>query len=189
MGKCTAVNRYGDECLDPCNPAEQTCKNCRLDSWDNMSAAQTDAYWARNDPLKENSSPDMSAAEKEVVQYAQTYLADYEPPSPDMDEAAMDPEEPPSPPFSPPAADDDVYLNDAVSITLAKFKALDIRLTKPRDNAPKGHFKPIAPAPLSGIAPVIGKPIAIKPVVGTPPERTRCLLKKPKAWFCGLFGI
>lgn len=167
MGKCTAVNKYGDECLDPCNPAEQTCKNCRLDSWENMSVAQTDAYWARNDPLKENS-----------------------PPSPDMDEAAMDAEEPPSPPFSPPAADDDVYLNDTVSITLAKFKALDIRLTKPRDDAPKGHFKPIAPAPLSGIAPVIGKPIAIKPVVATPPpERTRCLLKKPKAWFCGLFGI
>jgi len=177
LGKCTAVNKYGDECLDPCNPAEQTCKKCRLGSWDNMSEAQTDAYWGRNDPLKENS-----------------------PPSPDMDEAAMDAEEPPSPPFSPPAADDDVYLSDTVSITLAKFKALNIRLTKPRDPspeivAPKGHFKPISPAPLSGIAPVIGKPIAIKPiaikpVVATPPERTRCLLKKkPKDWFCGLFGI
>ncbi len=173
-GKCTATNMYGDQCGDPCNPNEQTCKLCRTfdGAHNNMSEDQTAAADAREWALKVSTSPFSS------------------PGSPDMDEAIVDGA--PSPPYSPPACDELVVLNDEFTVTVERFQALELRLTtKKRDPSPeivaliqlppeRYLFRPIEPAPLS-----------VKPVASLPPPPPSPVklepLPEPCAWWMCVF--
>jgi len=88
FGECTGVNKFGHVCRDPCSASSQLCKVC-------LSIGQSER-------MSDSQCLDREA--ELTCDFLADEADDDDPPSPDMDEAAMDGPEPPSPPFSPPGS-------------------------------------------------------------------------------------